>query len=82
MPTVGGTQATDYYALYSPYNPSGAPYYTPSRNGRRRPWATDGTRPSTGRIPTLYTGITTDQWLAAGTTACLAASGRRCLTTA
>ncbi|HEY1793841.1 MAG TPA: TonB-dependent receptor [Opitutaceae bacterium] len=65
VPTVNGSQATDYYALYSPYNPSGAPYYTPQTT-----WD-----PALGygfnttlyaNDPSIYNAVTTDQWTASG----------------
>jgi iron complex outermembrane recepter protein len=63
-PTVNGSQATDYYALYSPYNPSGAPYYV-----RQSTWdAALGYGWNTtlyAADPSLYNGVNTDQWTAA-----------------
>jgi outer membrane receptor protein involved in Fe transport len=65
VPTVNGSQATDYYALYSPYTPAGAPYYTPQTT-----WD-----PALGygfnttlyaNDPALYNAVTTDQWTASG----------------
>ena len=63
IPTVGGSQATDYYALYSPYNPAGASYYTPQTTWSPAlgyGWNTT----LYGQNPSLYNGVTTDQWLA------------------
>jgi iron complex outermembrane receptor protein len=63
VPTVNGSQATDYYALYSPYTPAGAPYYV-----MQSTWS-----PALGygwntalysHDPALYNALTTDQWTA------------------
>ena len=65
VPTVGGSQATDYYALYSAYDSAGAPYYV-----RQTTWS-----PALGygwnttlysQDPALYNAITADQWTASG----------------
>jgi iron complex outermembrane receptor protein len=65
VPTVGASQATDYYALYSPYNPAGASYYV-----RQTTWdAALGYGWNTALYaanPSLYNAVTTDQWTAAG----------------
>ena len=64
VPTVNGSQATDYYALDSAYNPSGASYYTPQTT-----WS-----PALGygwnttlyaADPALYNAVTADNWTAA-----------------
>ena len=63
VPTVNGSQATDYYALYSPYDPSGASYYTMQSSWSSAlgyGWNTT----LYGSNPALYNGVTTDQWLA------------------
>jgi iron complex outermembrane receptor protein len=64
VPTVNGSQATDYYALYSPYNPAGASYYV-----RQTTWdAALGYGWNTSLYasdPSLYNAVTTDQWTAA-----------------
>ena len=65
IPEVAGAQATDYYALYSPYNPSGAPYYTPGTAwspAMGYGWNTT----LYGANPSLYSGVSTDQWIADG----------------
>jgi outer membrane receptor protein involved in Fe transport len=63
VPTVGGSQATDYYALYSPYNPSGASYYT--MQSTWSPALGYGWNTTLyGQNPALYNGVTADQWLA------------------
>jgi iron complex outermembrane receptor protein len=65
VPTVNGSQATDYYGLYSPYNSAGAPYYV-----MQTTWS-----PALGygwnttlysADPALYNAVTTDQWTASG----------------
>ncbi|HEY1848491.1 MAG TPA: TonB-dependent receptor plug domain-containing protein, partial [Opitutaceae bacterium] len=65
VPTVNGSQATDYYGLYSPYTPAGAPYYV-----QQTTWS-----PALGygwnttlysADPALYNALTTDQWTASG----------------
>jgi iron complex outermembrane recepter protein len=65
VPTVNGSQATDYYALNSAYNPSGASYYTPQST-----WS-----PALGygwnttlysADPSLYNAVTADNWTASG----------------
>lgn len=61
VPEVNGTQATDYYAVYSPYNPSGASYYTPQTtwdSALGYGWNTT----LYDNDPGLYNAITTDQW--------------------
>lgn len=61
VPEVNGTQATDYYAVYSPYNPAGASYYTPQStwdSALGYGWNT--TLYDTD--PGLYNALTTDQW--------------------
>jgi outer membrane receptor protein involved in Fe transport len=65
VPTVGGSQATDYYALYSAYSPAGASYYTQQTtwdNALGYGWNTT----LYSQNPSLYNAITTDQWTAAG----------------
>ncbi|MGH7995898.1 MAG: TonB-dependent siderophore receptor [Opitutaceae bacterium] len=60
---VGTSQATDFYALYSPYNPAGASYYTPYSQWSPAfgyGWNTT----LYGADPGLYTDAVTDQWLA------------------
>jgi iron complex outermembrane recepter protein len=65
VPTVNGSQATDYYGLYSPYTPAGAPYYV-----MQTTWT-----PALGygwnttlfnQDPALYNAVTSDQWTASG----------------
>lgn len=62
--TSGGTsQATDYYALYSPYTAPAS--YTPFAQwspAMGYGWNTT----LYGQNPALYNGVTTDQWLASG----------------
>ena len=63
--TAVGSQATDYYALYSPYNPSGAPYYTMQSTWNAAlgyGWNTT----LYGQNPALYNGVSNDNWTAAG----------------
>ena len=59
----GTAQATDYYALYSPYSSAGASYYTPAStwtpaNGYG--WNTT----LYGANPGVYSDMITDQWTA------------------
>jgi hypothetical protein len=61
-----GTQATDYYALYSPYNPSGAPYYTPFSQWTPATMGYGWNTTMYGQNPGLYTGTATDSWIADG----------------
>jgi outer membrane receptor protein involved in Fe transport len=61
-----GTQATDYYALYSPYNPSGAPYYTPYTQWTPATMGYGWNTTMYNQNPSLYTGTATDSWLADG----------------
>jgi iron complex outermembrane recepter protein len=60
-PTVNGSQATDYYALYSPYDPSGASYYT-----MQATWSSAlgyGWNTTTyGQNPSLYNFPINDNW--------------------
>ncbi len=62
-PVIGTSQATDYYALYSPYTPAGAPYYV-----QQTTWSPAlGYGWNTtlyGQNPGLYNGAVTDSWLA------------------
>jgi len=61
----GTVEATDYYALYSPYNPSGASYYTPASSwtpANGYGWNTT----MYGANPGIYSDIITDQWTAFG----------------
>jgi iron complex outermembrane receptor protein len=63
LATVGTSQATDYYALYSPYSPAGASYYTPATTWSPAfgyGWNTT----LYGQNPGLYTDMGTDQWQA------------------
>jgi outer membrane receptor protein involved in Fe transport len=63
VPLVSGSQATDYYALYSPYNSSGASYYTAASTwspAMGYGWNTT----LYGQNPSLYSGVSTDSWLA------------------
>ena len=65
VPTVNGSQATDYYALNSPYDPAGASYYvmqTTWSPALGYGWATS----LYGQNPGLYNAVTADQWTAAG----------------
>jgi len=59
-----GTQATDYYALYSPYNPSGAPYYTPFTQWTPATMGYGWNTTMYSQNPSLYYGIATDSWIA------------------
>ncbi len=65
VPTVGGSQATDYYALYSPYDPAGASYYkTQTTWDSALGYGFNTTLYS--QDPALYNAITADQWTASG----------------
>ncbi len=65
VPTVNGSQATDYYALYSAYNPSGAAYYVPQTTWS--PALGYGWNTTLYSVnPALYNAVTADNWTAAG----------------
>ena len=57
----GTGQATDYYALYSPYNPAGASYYTPASTWTPATLGYGWNTTLYGQNPGLYTDITQDQ---------------------
>ena len=61
-----GTQATDYYALYSPYNSSGAPYYTPFSQWTPATMGYGWNTTMYNQDPALYGGVATDSWIADG----------------
>jgi len=61
-----GTQATDYYALYSPYNSSGASYYTPFTGWVPATMGYGWNTTMYNSNPSLYTGTATDSWVADG----------------
>jgi outer membrane receptor protein involved in Fe transport len=63
--TYAGAQATDYYALYSPYNPAGAPYYTPQTTWNPATLGYGWNTTMYGQNPAVYGGATTDQYVAA-----------------
>jgi outer membrane receptor protein involved in Fe transport len=64
VPLVNGSQATDYYATYSPYSPAGAPYYTPASTWNNSTLGYGWNTAMYGQNPALYNGVTTDQWVA------------------
>ena len=65
VPTLGTTsQATDYYALYSPYNSSGAPYYTPASTWSIGQLGYGWNTVLYGTNPALYNGVVTDNYTA------------------
>lgn len=60
-PSINGSQATDYYALYSPYSPAGASYYTMQttwNSSMGYGWNTT----TYGQNPSLYNFPSTDNW--------------------
>ncbi len=61
-----GTQATDYYALYSPYNASGASYYTPFTQWTPATMGYGWNTTMYSQNPGLYSGVATDSWIADG----------------
>jgi hypothetical protein len=64
--TYAGAQATDYYALYSPYSPAGAPYYTPAATWSPGTLGYGWNTTMYGQNPAVYGGATTDQYVASG----------------
>jgi len=66
VPLVAGSQATDYYALYSPYNSAGAPYYTPGSAWNAGTLGYGWNTTLYGDNPSLYNGVSTDNWTASG----------------
>ncbi len=60
-PTAGGSAATDYYALYSPYSSAGVSYYT--MQSTWSPALGYGWNTTTyGQNPALYNFPSTDNW--------------------
>ena len=62
--TAVGTQATDYYALYSPYNAAGSSYYTPATTWVPATLGYGWNTTTYDQNPALYNGVSTDSWLA------------------
>jgi outer membrane receptor protein involved in Fe transport len=65
--TSGGTsQATDYYALYSPYSASGSSYYVPGTSWNPATLGYGWNTTLYGDNPSLYNGVSTDQDILSG----------------
>jgi outer membrane receptor protein involved in Fe transport len=66
VPLVNGSQATDYYDVNNAYSPANSTFYVPQSTWNAATLGYGWNTTLYGQNPSLYNGITTDQWTASG----------------